>query len=80
MLTYSYWTSSLTNHSFLNLTATFLQYLCSKTGSYEGGSAGGASPAAHGDPDAFIQLVLRQDYMQRSLERTRQSWTQTQIQ
>lgn len=56
------------------------QYLCPKTGSYEGGSAGGASPAAHGVPDSFIQLVQRQDSMKCSLECTRQSWTQTQIQ
>lgn len=51
----------------------FLQYLCPKTGSDEGGSAGGASPAAHGVPDCFIQLVQLQDALQRSLERTGQS-------
>lgn len=51
-----------------------LQYLRPKTGSYEGGSAGGASPAAHGVPDGLIQLFQPQDSMKRSLERTRQSW------
>lgn len=63
---------------FLSLTTTFLNYLCPKTGSYKGGSTGGASPAAHSGPDTFIQLILRQDYMKRSLERTGQTWTQIQ--
>lgn len=62
------------------LTATFLQYLRPKAGSYKGGSAGGASPAAHGVPDCLVHLVQRQDSMKRSLERTGQSWTQSQIQ
>lgn len=47
--------------------------LCSKAGSNEGGSAGGASPTAHDGPDCFIQSIQSQDTMKRSLERTRQS-------
>lgn len=68
-----YWLPSTINDWF-----TCLVYLCSETGPYEGGSAGGASPAAHGVPDCFIQLVQRQDAVKRSLECTWQSWTQTQ--
>lgn len=59
-------------------TTMFLQYLCPKTGSNEGGSTGGASPAAHGVSDCFVQLVECQDSMKRSLERTGQSWKQMQ--
>lgn len=36
-------------------------YLCPQAGSDEGGSAGGAPPAAHGVPDSFIQFARRQD-------------------
>lgn len=54
-------------------------HLSPKAGPDEAGSAGGASPAAHGVSDSFIQLIARQDSVKRSLERTGQSWTQTQV-
>lgn len=53
-------------------------YLSPETGSDEGSSAAGASPAAHGVSDRLLVLFGCQDSMQRCLERTWQTYKENQ--
>lgn len=49
-------------------------YLSPETGSDEGPSATGASPAAHGVSHCLLVVLGCEDSMQRCLERTWQTW------